>query len=70
MRYILTAAALAATFAVTAANAEPTFVQGGPVRVGNMCNIETNGGDSMYGYIGPCPQAAPIQRKKGKANRG
>jgi hypothetical protein len=70
MRYIFTAAVLAAAFSVTTANAEPTFVQGGPARVGNMCNIETNGSDSMYGYVAPCPQAAPVRQKKAKANRG
>ena len=65
MRIILTAAAFAATFAVTAANAEPTYVQGGPERQGNLCNISTTGGDAMFGYVAPCaPQAQATKKKR------
>lgn len=67
MRYMLTAAAIAmiSFAALSPASAEPTFVQGGPSRVGNMCNISTNGGDSMYGYVTPCAPA-PVAAKKRK----
>jgi hypothetical protein len=70
MRYILTAAAVAAIaatgFSVTSsANAEPTYVQGGPVQQGGMCSISTTGSDGFFGYMAPCPrQAAPARRAK------
>jgi len=62
MRLVLAIAALAAlTFS---ANAEPTYVQGGPVQQGNMCNISTSGGDGLYGYVAPCAPAAKASKKK------
>lgn len=62
MRILLTVAALVAGFAVTAANAQ-TYVQGGPVRVGNMCNISTTGSDAYAGYVAPCaPEVKIIKR--------
>lgn len=70
MRFVLAAAAIAATFSISTANAEPAFVQGGPARVGNMCNVSTNGGDSMYGYVKPCDPAPVARGKKTKSNRG
>jgi hypothetical protein len=69
MRTILTAAAVAAIAAAalsvaSTANAEPTFVQGGPVQQGNMCQVNTVG-DGYFGYMAPCPQpAAPVRKKK------
>ena len=47
MRFVLAAAAIAATFSISTANAEPTFVPGGPTTVGGMWNISTSGGDAM-----------------------
>lgn len=65
MRFVLAAAAIAATFSISTANAEPTFVPGGPTTVGGLCNISTSGGDAMYGYVAPCaPQAARAKKRK------
>jgi hypothetical protein len=65
MRLVLTAAALAATFAISSANAEPTFIPGGPTQQGSLCQVSGNGGDYNYGYLTPCaPQAAPAKKKK------
>jgi hypothetical protein len=63
MRFILSAAAFAAAFAVTAANAQ-TYVPAGPVKQGTMCTYHTNG-DQTLGYVGPCPaQPAAMKKKK------
>ena len=62
MRFVLAIAAVAAlTFT---ANAEPTFVSGGPINVGGLCNISTSGSDAMYGYVAPCPKPAAVAKKK------
>lgn len=66
MRYILTAAALAATFAISTANAEPVYVQGGPLQVGSMCRVSTDG-DLAYGYMAPCAPAPVVHMHKKKA---
>lgn len=66
MRFVLTAAAIAISgLVVSSANAEPTFVQGGPVKQGNMCQVSTSGGDAYFGYMTPCaPEAKPAKAKK------
>lgn len=67
MRLVLTAAALTATFAISSANAEPTFIPGGPVQQGNLCQVSGNGGDAMYGYLTPCAPQATVTKKKKKS---
>lgn len=61
MRFVLAIAAVAAlTFT---ANAEPTYVSGGPVIQGGMCAISTDGG-TVYGYLAPCAPTAATSKKK------
>lgn len=69
MRLVLTAAAFATAFAFTAAKAEPTFDAPGPIKQGNLCKVDTSGGENMYGYLAPCaPEAqAQVSRKKRKS---
>jgi hypothetical protein len=62
MRFVLAVAALAAL--TLSANAEPTYVQGGPVQQGKMCNISTSGGDGYYGYVVPCAPVAKASKKR------
>jgi hypothetical protein len=56
MRLVLTAAALAATFAISSANAEPTFIPGGPTQQGSLCQVSgDSSGDGKFGVLQACP---------------
>ncbi len=61
MRQVLIAAAALAVggILVTSVAKAQTYVAGGPVRVGNMCLVDTDGmGNASYGYYAPCAQQA------------
>ena len=64
MRIILTAAALATVFAVTAAKAEPTFDAAGPKIQSGLCKVASDP-DELYGYLAPCvPQVVTTKKMK------
>jgi hypothetical protein len=56
MRFVMTAAAIAASgfFALASANAEPNYNPNGPAQQGNMCQVNTGGDTGYYGYVTPC----------------
>lgn len=56
MRHVLiAAAALAVSGLFASAASAQTYVAGGPVKVGNMCLVDTDGmGNGSYGYYEPC----------------
>ncbi|HEU5020160.1 MAG TPA: hypothetical protein VFT69_19535 [Pseudolabrys sp.] len=67
MRHILIALGFAACAALgsTTVHAQtfeprgPVFEPGGPVRIGNMCQVDTDDqGDDAFGYVAPCPNQA------------
>lgn len=63
MRHILIAAGFAACTALASTTVQaqtfeprgPVFEPGGPVRVGNMCQVDTDDqGDDAFGYVTQC----------------
>jgi hypothetical protein len=72
MRYIVAAAAVAASglIATSALAQAPQYRAGGPIRIGNMCLVDTDGGGANgFGYYQPCPQpqkATAVTKKKRK----
>ena len=71
MRHVLIAAAALATSGLlaTAANAQ-TYEAGGPVQVGNMCRVSTDGsGMDAYGYYAPCAIQASAQAPAKRSRR-
>lgn len=63
-RFILTAAAAMAVWsscALVPANAQATFVSGGPNQHDGLCQVSTDG-LGMYGYTTPCPHPAVTVR--------
>lgn len=65
-RLVLTTAAVLAVWSACAlapANAQATFVSGGPSQHDGICQVSTDG-FGMYGYTMPCPRPAPVKRAK------
>ena len=73
MRHLITAVAAIAIggfLASATVRADPRFEPGGPVRVGNMCQVSSDqDGSDSYGSWVPCPDQPAQVTKRTKKQR-
>ena len=72
MRYLITAVsaiAAAGLIASTTVRADPLFEQGGPAKIGNMCQVSSDqDGNDRYGTFTACPgQPVKVAKRTKKA---
>ena len=66
MRHLITAAialAVCGLVSLSPARAEPDHSLGGPIKMGKMCWVGTDGGGGIYGYWSDCAKPMRAVRK-------
>jgi len=73
MRHLITAVAAIAVggfLASTTVRADPLFEQGGPAKIGNMCQVsDDQDGNDRFGYFTACPNQPVHVAKRTKKQK-